>query len=202
MARTRNDAAEEDVRRLVEHGDLDKAISAALRAYEPELRKWIKKLAGAEATDDVFAVFCEDLWKGIEKFRWESSFQTWAYCLARNAAFRHLKSRGREHMLGESMLLDLPHKELSQTQPWLRSEVRSGFTRLREQLTPEEQTMLVLRVEREMSWDEIARVTSSDGPSLSTAEIQKKAGAMRQHFKRLKTRLRKLAAQQGLLEHP
>lgn len=202
MGRTRNDADEQEVRRLVEDGELDKAVHAALKAYEPELRKWIKKLAGAEATDDVFAIFCEDLWKGIEKFRWESSFQTWAYCLARNAAYRHLKSRGREHMLGESMLFDLPHKEISQTQPWLRSEVRSGFTRLREQLTAEEQTMLVLRVEREMSWEEIARVASSDGPPLTTAEIQKKAGAMRQHFKRLKARLRKLAAQQGLLDRP
>jgi RNA polymerase sigma-70 factor, ECF subfamily len=200
MARTRNDAVEEEVRSLADDGKYAKAIDAALKAYEPELRRWIKNLAGGAAEDDIFAVFCEDLWKGFENFRWESSFQTWAYCLARNAAFRHLKARGREHLLGESMLLDLPHRDASQTQPWLRSEVKSGFTRLREQLTSEEQTMIVLRVEREMSWDEIARVTSSEGPPLSTTEIQKKAVAMRQHFKRLKARLRRLAAQQGLLD--
>src|SRR5688500_4862058 len=37
---------------------------------------------------DAFSQFTEDLWKGLPRFRWQSSARTWCYTLARNALSR------------------------------------------------------------------------------------------------------------------
>ena len=41
----------------------------------------------------------------------------------------------------------------------LRSEVKDQVSRLRERLEPDEQTLLILRVDRALSWREVAHVT-------------------------------------------
>jgi RNA polymerase sigma-70 factor (ECF subfamily) len=64
--------------------------------------------------------------------------------------------------------------------------------RLRNQLTPAEQSLLVLRVDRALSWSEVATV-------MSTPEERLDAQAAAKRFQRVKTKLRKLAEDAGLL---
>ena len=35
---------------------------------------------------DVFSALCERVWRKLPEFRWQSSFRTWAYAIARNLA--------------------------------------------------------------------------------------------------------------------
>ncbi len=65
---------------------------------------------------------------------------------------------------------------------------------LRESLEPEEQTLLILRVDRGLSWKEIATVLaeSEDAPP--------DAVALRKRFERLKERLLRLAKKEGVLD--
>jgi hypothetical protein len=55
--------------------------------------------------------------------------------------------------------------------------------------------LLVLRVERRMSWPEIARIVDGErdvgGPELGDAEVAKVAARLRKQFERIKERLRK-----------
>jgi RNA polymerase sigma-70 factor (ECF subfamily) len=69
---------------------------------------------------------------------------------------------------------------------------RTALDALRETLTPEEQTLLHLRIDQALSWDEIALVFGKDGSSVEAATLRKR-------FERLKERLAALARERGLV---
>jgi len=65
--------------------------------------------------------------------------------------------------------------------------------RLREMLPPDDHTLLVLRLDREMAWEEIATVLSGSGTPVTAA-------ALRKRYERLKEKLARQARNEGLLE--
>ena len=54
-----------------------------------------------------------------------------------------------------------------------------------------EQTLLILRVDRELSWKDVAAVLSEPGEPLDDAAVRKR-------FQRLKTKLHRMAKREGL----
>ncbi|MFL5429871.1 MAG: RNA polymerase sigma factor [Myxococcales bacterium] len=192
---------EETIRRHFDEDRIDLAADVAIRQYQPELLSWLNGVLCDEvAAREVFSVLCEDIWKGLPAFRWESSFRTWVYQLAHNAAARRFRSPPREQPMGDDSVNHPPQDVRSRTKPWLRTDVKSEFARLRETLDAEDRMLLILRVDRQMAWQDVARIMSGpEDASLTTAALQKKASALRQRFQRVKGRLRYLAEQRGLL---
>jgi RNA polymerase sigma-70 factor (ECF subfamily) len=72
--------------------------------------------------------------------------------------------------------------------------MRQGVARLRARLDAIEQTLLVLRVDQRLSWEEIADVLAGPGPGESLTPA-----ALRKRYERLKDKLRRLARAEGLL---
>ena len=70
---------------------------------------------------------------------------------------------------------------------------RDALRRLRESLDPEERTLLVLRLDQELEWDEVATVLSAEGAPVEAATLRKR-------YERIKDRMSRLAREQGLLE--
>ena len=81
----------------------------------------------------------------------------------------------------------------SSTAPHLRTDVKDAVARLREQLSPGEQSLLILRVDRALTWSEIASVMSS-------SENEVDAQTLAKRFERVKAKMRRLAEEAGLLE--
>jgi RNA polymerase sigma-70 factor (ECF subfamily) len=141
-------------------------------------------------------MFSEDLWRGLPGFRRECPVRVWCYRLAWHAAARFLRDpyRGRGRRLETT--------ELSRLVAEVRSSVFLGrdqarqatLDRLREGLTPDERTLLVLRVDRGLAWSEVALVLSDDGGLLV------EESALRKRFERLKEKLAGRARLEGLLE--
>jgi RNA polymerase sigma-70 factor (ECF subfamily) len=196
------DMLEKDIREQCEKGDIGGAVERALQGYGPELlRLMASVLHDAERSREAFSLFSENLLRGLSGFRWESSFRTWAYRLARNACYQlmHAPSVQREQPLSVSSLPDEAQRARSETRPWQRTSVRERFRQLRERLEPDERMLLMLRVDQRLSWDEVARVMAETEEPLGNAELKKRAAALRQQFQRLKTRLRALAEEDGLI---
>ena len=128
-------------------------------------------------------------------FRREASARTWVYRLAWHAWLRHQRDAYRRR--GQRLVTDeisrLAGQIRSTTAPHLRSEVKDAIARLRDQLTAEEQSLLILRVNRALPWSEIASITS-------TADAEVDAQTLAKRFERLKTKLRRMADAAGLLE--
>jgi RNA polymerase sigma-70 factor (ECF subfamily) len=175
---------EERLRTLLAEGDERAAATEAMRAYGPKILGYLRSILRDEAdAGDAFSVWAEHLWRGIGSFRGESSFRTWAFKIAynaalnvRNEAWRRL---GRRFETGEASRL----AEEIRTRTAARDErQRTRLDEIRETLTPEEQTLLTLRIDQELSWEEIAEVFAVDGEPVEPA-------ALRKRFQRLKDRL-------------
>jgi RNA polymerase sigma-70 factor (ECF subfamily) len=80
----------------------------------------------------------------------------------------------------------------------LRTETKNKFTALREQLEPDDRTLLILRVDRKLAWNEIATIMGEEDEP-TPEQVRRDAATLRKRFERAKERLRKLALDQRLI---
>jgi RNA polymerase sigma-70 factor (ECF subfamily) len=181
---------ERDIQADLERGELKAAAERGIRTYGPEIYGYLVSVLRDDAlASEAFSALGEDLWRGLPSFRRECSFRTWAYKLAWHAAARVLRDpflrRGRR--LDTEELSRVVEEVRTATAAYLRTSARDQLERLRTSLEPEEQTLLTLRLDRKMSWKEIAVV-------LSTAEAPVTEQTLWKRFERLKAKIRKLTS--------
>lgn len=203
-----DEAARADLeQRIREHceGDaFDRAATIAVRGYGPEILGYLTAVAGTESdASEAFSMFCEDMWKGLPQFRWASSFRTWAYTLARHALHRYRRDPkrrpGRNVAISDAPgVYEVAEQVRTTTMVHLRTEIKDEFARLRAELDEDDRTLLILRVDRNMSWNEIAGILG-DEPDAGDHAVRRTAATLRKRFERAKDRLRKLAKERGLL---
>jgi RNA polymerase sigma-70 factor (ECF subfamily) len=187
------------VRAMLESGDLDGAATRALEHYGPELYGFHRAIArDDDLASDAFALASEQLWRNLARFRWEASLRTWAYQLFRHALYqvRTDPRRRPDRNLPLSIVQSIEHIHRSMTAPYQRTEVKEGLRALREALDPLDHEILVLRLDRAMSWKDIARALADDD---SQANLDQRAAAFRKRFERAKAQLRELAVKRGLI---
>lgn len=195
MALPVHSTIEQEIGSCLDRGDVKQAATEALRGYGPQILAYLAGvLRNHEAATEVFSEFSEDLWRGIGGFRRESSFRTWAYRLAWNAARQFardpFRKRRQQLKTGEWSAIA---QEVRSSATQRQFEIQGRLAKLRTALHPDEQSLLILRVDRELSWKEIAQVMSESETPLDEA-------ALRKRFERLKARLHKMAKKEGLLE--
>jgi RNA polymerase sigma-70 factor (ECF subfamily) len=182
--------------RIGEHlgtADFEAAAEAILRGYGVEVMSYLVAITkNRQSADDAFSTTSEDLWRGLPGFRRESSVRTWLYRLAWHAV---LRQRGDAYQRRRAPLSEQLESWMqpvrSATATFLKTDVKDAVSRLREQLQPDEQTLLVLRVDRGLSWREVCQVMSTDERPVSESLLAKR-------FERVKAKLRRLADQSGV----
>jgi RNA polymerase sigma-70 factor (ECF subfamily) len=185
------------VRAALASGEVARATTLTLQAYGREVYGFVRALArDDDLAAEAFAMLGEDLWRGLAKFRWESSLRSWTYTLGRHALHRlHRDPRRRaRNNVALSDAPELGEQVRSLTADYRKSEVKDELRELREQLDPGDHELLLLRIDRAMSWKDIARIRGGDD------DVTARAAALRKRFERVKTRLRTLAEQRGLLK--
>ena len=196
---------EKDIELACDAGDYDTAATLAIQHYGREILGFlVVRMRSEDEASEVFSSFSEDFWKGLPKFQWRCTARTWAYKLARHAAVRHREAARRKEdrnvpLSRASKLSRAVARVRTATLAHLRTEVKSRFQELREQLPPEDQTILILRVDRRMSWLELAEVMFP-GDEADEAGLKKEAARLRKRFQAAKERLRAMAEAEGLLD--
>lgn len=176
------------------------ALRVAVETYGEEVFSFlVVRMRDEDAAGDVFSQACEDLLASLPSFGWRCSLRTWFYRVARSAAARYQRSplNNSARRVALSNVSELAAQVRSRTLAHMRSEVKDKMRALREQLDADEQQLLMLRVERDLSWGEIAEIlddVDDDEPK------ERAAARLRQQFQKLKTRLRELAISEGLIE--
>lgn len=163
--------------------------------YGGEILGWLSAILASETdADDAFSLFCEDLWRSLARYRGRCSPRTWCYMIARHAASRIYEARRSQRATPVAEVPDgalvAPLRET--TLLHFRTAVKDRLRSLRAELAPEDQTLLILRVDRDLGWRDIAFVEL--GPDVGDTELTRHAAALRKRFERVKQRLRALAA--------
>jgi len=191
---------ERAIRQLWDARDFDRAATRAIESYGQEISRFLaSRMVNAADAQDVFATFCEDLWSGLPGFAWRCSLRGWAYTLARHAELRWRAAPAhRRHRLAEATDPEMLARVRTTTAPYVRTDVKNRFRAIRSRLGEEDQTILVLRVDRDLGWRDIAHVLA--GPAAEPAnDPQREEARIRKRFQIIKERLRRWAADDGLL---
>jgi RNA polymerase sigma-70 factor, ECF subfamily len=174
--------------------DFTGASTVALRGYGPRVLSYLRSvLRDDDLACDVFSRFSEKLWRSLADYRGECSFATWAHRLAWFAVREHRRAAGRrrEDRLATGALSKIVQEVREGTLAGLPTDARDRWARIKDALDPFDRSLLLLRVERGLSWKEVARIMSDAGEEMAEA-------ALRKRFERLRARLHKLAREEGL----
>jgi RNA polymerase sigma-70 factor (ECF subfamily) len=180
----------------LDRGDQAGAATLVVRQYGPQLLGYLCSVLRSEAdAGEVFSMFSEDLWRGLPGFRRECPLRVWCYRLAWHAAARFLRDpyRGRGRRLETNELSRLVEEVRSSVFLGRDQARQATLDRLRAGLSPDERTLLVLRLDRGLAWAEVALVLADEqGRPVDEA-------ALRKRFERLKDKLAQRARDEGLL---
>ncbi len=195
---------EREVRRLCEAGEIVAATAAAVRAYGPEILGFlIAQHHGGEDADEIFSIWSERVFRGLPAFAWASSLRTWAYTVARNASVNHVRVRRararRERAAYSTEIAAVEQQVRSRTPVHQRTEAKSKLAAIRDALPPEDRMLLVLRVDRQLEWKDLARVMLGEDGDVTDAVLAKESQRLRKRFQLLKEKLVEEGKRAGLL---
>jgi RNA polymerase sigma-70 factor (ECF subfamily) len=189
------DVVDERVRELLAAGDTSAAVEVAMRGVGPSVFQYLRAMLRDEVeAADAFSAFAETLLRGLPQFRGESSLRTWALRLAINEAFDIQRQpwRRRVRRLASREASELADRVRASSELH-HEQRRRDLERLRRKLSPQDQSLLTLRIDQGLSWDEISTVLAGSGEPVSAATLAKR-------LERTTDRLKMLARRDGLLD--
>jgi len=168
-------------------------VNTIMQKYGHELRAFLRgRTRSRVSMDEVFAVFSEDVWKGLPKLRVQSQVRAWLYAVARNALARHSKSQRRWHSRHVS-------GELEELQLAVRHSITGGAAALAE-LEPilagfshADRHVLEQRLVLSRAWRDIAREELSQRAQtaeLADADLERECARLRKRYQLLMQQLR------------
>lgn len=201
-----HDEIEGAIRRCLQQGDHEGAATALLRGHGREIFSFLAAVhRGEDDAAEVFSLFTEGVWRGLPRFEGRATFRTWSYAIARKASLRYRRDERRRERRFEalpdgSVLAGVAQAVRTETLWYLRTQPRTRFAALRDSLPPEDRELLVLRVDRKLPWNELARVLRDEGEEALEGEaLKREAARLRKRFQLLSERLRELGRREGLL---
>lgn len=199
-----SDQTDNRVRQALQRGDETEAVTLTLAEYGEEVRSYLRARLRDAGSGDAFSMFAEDLCRGLPRFAWRCPLRSWLYTLARNAANRYVRAARRRRSRQLVLHDDLPASALvahdrTPTLRYRRTLVKNRFRALRETLPERDQTLLILHIDRGLTFREIAQVLEGTGETPSEPVLERVAARLRKRFELAKERLRQLAQAEGLI---
>jgi len=195
MEREGLDQLETRVKALLAQGDADAAATAVIEALGPAIHRYLRAvLRDEDDASDALSIVSERIWHGLPSLRAGASLRPWCYRIAFNAALNlrdeAWRRRARRLATGEASKLA---ESIRRSSAPRRERQASALAELRRELSPEDQSLLSLKVDQGLPWAEIAEVMSGGGDPV-------KPNALMKRFERLRERLGALARKRGLIE--
>ena len=165
-----------------------------IREYGLEITRYLSSvLRDSNLAADVFSSACELMWRHLPQFRGQSSFRTWFFAIARNAQSHAVRDpyRRRASALESAPEFDqLEAHVRTVTATFARTETKDRFAHIRSTLTEDEQAILVLRIDRRMTWLEMVDAMAPIDAAFDPKERDRQSASLRKRFERIRARLR------------
>jgi RNA polymerase sigma-70 factor (ECF subfamily) len=181
---------DDELRGLIEARRISDATTLVLREFGPEILGFLSGVLGDQEGDDVFSQFSEALWRSMDGFRSRCTIRTWCYMLARQAIVHHQRSE-RRHVAGRVPISELADvlEAVRKTHTTLAARRRATLAELRNELSIEDRTLLILRVDRNLPFEQIAEAFADDPDALDDVALRREANRLRKRFQLIKERL-------------
>ena len=200
------DDAERAIAERLAAGDVDGAVTRVIRTYGPEIYGFLRAIhRDPDEADEVFSRFAEALWRSLAGRELRCSHRTWAYAVARRTSLAHRRAERRRAARfapwpEDTGLSGVAAAVRTQTALHLQTAKKSRFAELRASLPEEDQTLLMLRVDRRLAWNDLAEVLAEDGDGPRSPEaLRKESARLRKRFQVLKEKLQAMAREAGLV---
>ncbi|HEY0989087.1 MAG TPA: sigma-70 family RNA polymerase sigma factor [Kofleriaceae bacterium] len=190
---------DEEIRALLEAGDVRRATTRALQELGPQVLGFLSGALGDDDADEVFSRLSVRLWKSLAGFQSRCALRTWIYVLARQEIGRYQR-RARKHVNGRvpiSQLADVLEDVRLRTRTTVVAERQRTVSKLRAELPIEDRTLLILRVDRRLSWDEVALAFVADPETCTEADKKRECARLRKRFQLIRERLVKRAREEA-----
>jgi RNA polymerase sigma-70 factor (ECF subfamily) len=179
--------------------DFEAATGLALKRYGAEVLGFLASLTkDYQQAQEAYSLFCESLWLALPRFEWQCALRTWAYMLARHAVTDLHRAEARHKRaqvdFSSARVTEIAELVRSETMSLLRTESRNEFAKMRNELDAEDRALLVLRVDRNLPWLDIARVLGNEA-----AEPATESARLRKRFQLVKERLYEMGRARGLI---
>lgn len=187
-------ALEAQVRELLEAGNGRAAASAVIEVLGPSILRYLRaQLRLDDDAGDAFSQWAENVWQGLPAFRFDASLKSWGYRLAWNAAqnLRNEAWRRNGQRLAAGQASRLAESVRARAEPTAERQ-QALLDELRATLGEEDRMLLVLRLDRQLSWDEVSEVLAWEGAPAGAATLMKR-------YERIKAKLGRMARERGLL---
>lgn len=195
---------ESEIRAAWQRGDMAAASSALLTRLGPEILGYLVGMhRDIDAANDVFSLFCERIWRELPGFEWRCSVRTWAYLIVRRLSIDHLRSETRrtrriDPISQVSGWSEIAEQVRTATLPFLQTGPRDALRALRDRLPADDRMLLVLRIDRALSWTELAHVFLGEAAA-DARRLKQEAARLRKRFQLVKDRLRRWMIEDGVL---
>lgn len=181
---------EDRIRALVAGGSVGQATTLALSELGPEILGFLSGVLPNADADEVFSSMSMRLWQTLERFEWRCPLRSWMYVLARHEIGRFRRGV-RRHIDGRVPISELNEilEVVRRTRTTLIAERNRALVTLRSELKIEDRTLLILRLDRDLSWDDIALAFAEDPDKCDEDEIKREAARLRKRFQLVRQRL-------------
>jgi len=189
-------ALDSEVQELLAAGRERDAAHLLLARLSPELKPFLHRLLGdAALADEALSITCEHLWRGLAGFRWECTLRSWSYIVARREASRCRARQARAGIKQTTLSAadDVPAR--APTAPGLSTTGLDLLENLRAGLSDEDRDLLVMRVERDLAWKDIAVAFLED--SAAGEAVDREAARLRQRYRSIRVAAASAIARSG-----
>jgi DNA-directed RNA polymerase specialized sigma24 family protein len=179
-----------EVRELVTTGRIREAAEVVLSRLSPELRPFLHRLLGDVAlADEAHSTTCERLWERLGTFRWACSLRSWSYIIARREAHRCRMRHGRGGAHPTTLSkADQVAPSCTSASGKVSTTYIDQLESLRASLSDEDRDLVVLRVDLELAWKDIAAAFLEEDDANPEA-VAYEAARVRQRFHAIRVRL-------------
>jgi RNA polymerase sigma-70 factor (ECF subfamily) len=140
----------------IKDGDMGAFEELVLRYQKPIYAFVLRMLKNpSDAEDTVQKVFLL-AYQNLKGFRFESSFKTWLYRISINQCHNHFRQQKKREF---TPLEELPLADSrdSQEEDFSQKELRALAQKAIEQLPPKQKMVLTLRIDQDLSFEEIGK---------------------------------------------
>jgi DNA-directed RNA polymerase specialized sigma24 family protein len=175
-------------------GDARAASRVCLEVYGPELFGFLLRVIDDdEAAKCVYADVSQRLASEISVFTWQCPLRTWIYAVAHRAIADRRRRLPREDGLREV------HSGMAPTST--QSRRPAGIDALRRQLSEQDRELLILRIDRSLSWRDLSVIGLGErafGEGAPHEELAREEAALRRRVHDIVRRIEEVVIGAGL----